>query len=183
MTPFVAWCYDYVLKNYYYYLLLLLLSWYVPNSASNTATNSGAIQDSHPYSPWLQQLQNANKVGQTRDYSQFRVLLYTSHRNTPPMNGLQNALFFWSGPIYYFCWIIYYVGTTQAGWRFSRHGWRRRKMEQPIKIDLGRHGIRSDESIKSDRVSLDTENRCYSVLKGKHNCWLCRHISSCFEPW
>ena len=43
-------------------------------------------------------------------------------------------------------------------------------MEQPIKIDLGRHGIRSDESIKSDRVSLDTENRCYSVLKGKHNC-------------
>jgi len=40
-------------------------------------------------------------------------------------------------------------------------------MEQPIKIDLGRHGIRSDESIKSDWVSLETEKRCHSVLKGK----------------
>jgi hypothetical protein len=38
-------------------------------------------------------------------------------------------------------------------------------MEQPIKIDLGREGIRSDESITSDWAPLETENRCHSVLK------------------
>ena len=38
-------------------------------------------------------------------------------------------------------------------------------MEQPIKIDLRRQGIRSDESITSDWAPLETQNRCHSVQK------------------